>query len=155
MLRTKTFAIVLVVVTMVVTLVVVVSGVLVLAFKQMLFLSILTKEQNKLSPLYSYMRGDRMPTSAFSNQENGDEQITILSLQVFIRGDYSHLWNHCAFLLLLLFVLLLSCFCFVFLRFQHVGKYVGKREKRRGFHRLNPRFDLWTLIWVVRKLVSI
>lgn len=81
----------LVVVTMVVTLVVVVSGVLVLAFKQMLFLSILTKEQNKLSPLYSYMRGDRMPTSAFSNQENGDEQITILSLQVFIRGDYSHL----------------------------------------------------------------
>lgn len=57
----------------------------------MLFLSILTKEQNKLSPLYSYMRGDRMPTSAFSSQGNGDDQITMFSLQVFIRGDYGHL----------------------------------------------------------------
>lgn len=127
--------------------VVVVLGVPVLAFQQMLFSSILTKEPSNLSPLYNYTRDDRTPTSAFSNQGNGDDQITIFSLQVFIMGDCSHFMKPLSLsVVIVVCLVVVLLFCFVFLRFQHIGKCVGKREKSRGFHRLNLRFDLWTQI---------
>lgn len=89
-----------------------VLGVLVLAFQQMLFSSILTKEQSNLSPLYNYTRDDRTPTSAFSNQGNGDAQITVFSLQVFIMGDGSHFMKP-----LSLFVVIVVCLVVLFCLF--------------------------------------
>lgn len=119
----------------VVTMVVVVLGVPVLAFWQMLFSSILTKEQSNLSLLYNYTRDDRTSTSAFSNQGNGDDQITIFSLQVFIMGDCIHFMKPLSLSVLLLFVLLLSC-CFVlycFFKIPAHWKVCGEEGEEQGF----------------------
>lgn len=123
------------------TMVVVVSGVLVLAFQQMLFSSTLSKEQNNLSPLYNYTRDYRTLTSAFSNQGNGDDQISIYSLQVFIMGDGNHFMKP-----LSLFVVIVVCLVVLFCsKIPACWKCMGKREESGEgcFHMLNLHmFDL-------------
>lgn len=112
-LRTKTFALVVVVaVVMAEMMMVVALGLLVLAFQRMLFSGILTKKQSNLISPYNYTRDYRLPISAFSNQRHGDDQITL----IFIMGDYSHFMKPLS-LLLLLFVFFLLCCCFAFFFF--------------------------------------